>query len=153
MDWKWLLLSFRGRINRSKYWLAMVIFFAVGVAQTIVGLIAGRSLAFQVLEFVVNLGLFIAGLAVGIKRLHDRDKSAWWMLFFYVAPVVLVLFALFFGFVAAKAAGMTADSTALLFRVCALLAFAIGAWFFVELGCLRGTVGYNRFGPNPLGKA
>jgi uncharacterized membrane protein YhaH (DUF805 family) len=28
---------------------------------------------------------------------------------------------------------------------------AIAIWAFVELGCLRGTVGPNRYGPDPLG--
>jgi uncharacterized membrane protein YhaH (DUF805 family) len=31
-----------------------------------------------------------------------------------------------------------------------LASFAITVWAFVELGCLRGTVGPNRFGPDPL---
>ena len=29
----------------------------------------------------------------------------------------------------------------------------VGLWFFVELGCLRGTVGPNQYGPDPLGSA
>jgi uncharacterized membrane protein YhaH (DUF805 family) len=32
-----------------------------------------------------------------------------------------------------------------------LVAFAITVWAFVELGCLRGTVGPNQYGPDPLG--
>jgi uncharacterized membrane protein YhaH (DUF805 family) len=31
-----------------------------------------------------------------------------------------------------------------------LVSFAITVWAFVELGCLRGTVGPNRYGPDPL---
>jgi uncharacterized membrane protein YhaH (DUF805 family) len=31
-----------------------------------------------------------------------------------------------------------------------LVAFAITVWAFVELGCLRGTVGPNQYGPDPL---
>ena len=31
-----------------------------------------------------------------------------------------------------------------------LAAFAVGVWAFVELGCLRGTIGPNRYGPDPL---
>ena len=29
------------------------------------------------------------GLALGAKRLHDRDKSAWWLLVFYAMPTIL----------------------------------------------------------------
>ena len=31
-----------------------------------------------------------------------------------------------------------------------LVSFAITVWAFVELGCLRGTVGPNHYGPDPL---
>jgi uncharacterized membrane protein YhaH (DUF805 family) len=31
-----------------------------------------------------------------------------------------------------------------------LVSFAITIWAFVELGCLRGTIGPNRYGPDPL---
>jgi len=31
-----------------------------------------------------------------------------------------------------------------------VISFAISVWAFVELGCLRGTVGPNRYGPDPL---
>jgi uncharacterized membrane protein YhaH (DUF805 family) len=31
-----------------------------------------------------------------------------------------------------------------------LVSLALMIWGFVELGCLRGTVGPNRFGPDPL---
>jgi uncharacterized membrane protein YhaH (DUF805 family) len=26
----------------------------------------------------------------------------------------------------------------------------VGIWFFIELGCLRGTAGDNQYGPDPL---
>jgi uncharacterized membrane protein YhaH (DUF805 family) len=31
-----------------------------------------------------------------------------------------------------------------------VVGFAISVWAFVELGCLRGTVGPNQYGPDPL---
>jgi len=31
-----------------------------------------------------------------------------------------------------------------------LLAFAILIWAFVDLGCLRGSIGQNKYGPDPL---
>jgi uncharacterized membrane protein YhaH (DUF805 family) len=34
--------------------------------------------------------------------------------------------------------------------VCRLVATVLSIWAFVELYCLRGTVGENRFGPDPL---
>ena len=31
-----------------------------------------------------------------------------------------------------------------------ILLLIVGIWYLIELGCLRGTVGKNRYGPDPL---
>jgi Protein of unknown function (DUF805) len=41
------------------------------------------------LILIANIPAVIAGIAVGIKRLHDRDKSGWWLLLFYLVPGLL----------------------------------------------------------------
>src|SRR5216683_522853 len=137
MDWQSLLFSFRGRINRAKYWLAVLAFVVAGVA-------------FQLLSFVVNLAIFIASIAVAIKRLHDRDRSAWWLLLFYAGPGVFILVGGFIFWAAADTVGMSAEWSYLGLRLCVLGGFALVIWGFVEIGCRRGTAGYNRFGPDPL---
>jgi uncharacterized membrane protein YhaH (DUF805 family) len=150
MDWRSLLFSFRGRINRAKYWLALLVFFVVGIALGLVGWLLGNGLAFQILSFVVNLAVFIATIAVCIKRLHDRDRSGWWLLLFYGGPVVVALIGGFIFWAAADAVGMSAEWSSLGLRLCLLGGIALGIWGFVEIGCRRGTAGYNRFGPDPL---
>jgi uncharacterized membrane protein YhaH (DUF805 family) len=141
MDFSSLLFSFQGRINRAKYWLAVLIFFVIGIVLGIVGLIIGHGTIYQVLSFVVDIGLFVCGLAVAAKRLHDHDKSAWWLLLFNVAPVVLI----------AIGVGLSIGSSSWTpATICGLAAAAVGIWAFVLLGCLRGTVGKNSYGPDPL---
>jgi uncharacterized membrane protein YhaH (DUF805 family) len=39
-----------------------------------------------------------------------------------------------------------------LIRLCFVGAFALAIWGLVEMGCLRGTAGYNRFGADPLAR-
>ena len=88
-----------------------------------------------------------ASIAVGIKRLHDRDKSGWWLLLFYLVPSILSsigVFLMFYG-IGAEETGSTIGGV-----VIGLAGFAILVWAFIEMGCLRGTVGPNRFGPDPL---
>jgi uncharacterized membrane protein YhaH (DUF805 family) len=136
-----LLFSFHGRINRARFWLASLVYFIVGLIIAVIGFVAGQSGAFQMLSFVVNLAVFISGLAVGAKRLHDRDMSGWWLLAFYIVPTVLVAIGV--------AVGMTSDSWVAM-GLCSILAVAIGIWAFVVLGCLRGTIGTNGYGPDPL---
>jgi uncharacterized membrane protein YhaH (DUF805 family) len=144
MDWTNLLFSYQGRINRAKFWLAVLVFFAAGIVAQIVGLAMSDALG-QLLINVVSLVCFVSGIFVAIKRLHDRDKSGWWLLLFYIAPGVLMTIGLIVGIF-----GLVAESGGSTGWLIFLAGVAIGIWGFVELGCLRGTVGPNQFGPDPL---
>jgi uncharacterized membrane protein YhaH (DUF805 family) len=77
----------------------------------------------------ICIPLLWIGLAVGAKRLHDRNKSAWWLLLFYVLPAILI----------------NIPVTLLL-----LIGWALAVWAFIEFGFLWGTAGPNRFGPDPV---
>jgi uncharacterized membrane protein YhaH (DUF805 family) len=142
-----LLFHFKGRINRGKYWLAILIFVIIGLVMSTIGYFAEQAMAFQALNLIVSVGMFVAGIAVGLKRLHDRDKSGWWLLIFYLLPSALfgigaVIF--FYGLGAEEAGGVIGGT------VIYLIGVAVLVWAIVELGCLRGTDGPNRFGPDPL---
>ena len=78
-------------------------------------------------------------LALVFRRLHDRNKSGWWILPFYLAPVTLAL--------AARA--MLDKGANLAGGLAALAELALWLWAFVEVGLLSGTRGKNRFGPDP----
>ena len=149
MSWGAFLFGFRGRINRAKYWLFMVssmiaVSVAIAVAaavwiQGIAGSMVGWSVPALILVGVIYLVLMIAGIAVGTKRLHDRGKSGWWLIVFFLVP------SLFGGL--SQWAG--SDGVGIIFSLCA---YALSIWAFVELGCLRGTVGANKYGPDPLSR-
>jgi uncharacterized membrane protein YhaH (DUF805 family) len=157
-----LFFGFGGRINRGKYWLAVVVWSLIWIVAIVVFLVSGFAilgsnltegelpqdtegilhlvLEYGVLSFVVLALLiisWISALALGIKRLHDRDRSGWWILLLFLGPPVL-------GAAQASTDGGFAS------LVLGLGAFAISIWMLVELGFLRGTNGPNRFGPDPL---
>jgi uncharacterized membrane protein YhaH (DUF805 family) len=88
------LFSFSGRLNRAKFWLILVVtdivMFVVfgalvatgggslemaadGTMPTLGGGIVGGIVA-----FVLFVAILWIGLAVGVKRYHDRGKSGWW---------------------------------------------------------------------------
>jgi uncharacterized membrane protein YhaH (DUF805 family) len=79
-------------------------------------------------------------LATSIKRLHDRDKSGWWVMLFFAVPLYNKLVDL-----------LPDDSyfSDILFPL-ALIALAGCIWIFVELYFLRGSRKTNRFGADPL---
>jgi uncharacterized membrane protein YhaH (DUF805 family) len=147
MNFGQLLFGFQGRINRAKYWLAVLIYVIVSLVLATIGYMADQAMAFQLLNIIINVGVFISGLAVGIKRLHDRDKSGWWLLMFYLVPTALFSIGAltFFYGIGAEAAGGIISGV-----IVYVIGFAILVWAIVEIGCLRGTVGPNRFGPDPL---
>jgi len=150
MNWGSLLFSYQGRINRAKYWLAILVYILVTIVAGIIGFASGSDQLATSLNGLVNLATFISGILVGIKRLHDRDKSGWWLLLFYIVPGVL------FGIGAGiMLFGLVADSSGLggAASIFFLAGAAIILWAFVELGCLRGTVGPNQYGPDPLAPA
>ena len=155
MDWNWFLFSFEGRINRAKFWVAAFIWFAAVfsfmtiflfvVAGTLrasgneVHFVSTKTMhpAFYLLGFpllVIGVWLFAATV---IKRLHDRDKSGWWLAPFFIAPVLL------------DKLSDWLDSPALELLVSSL-GLGLSVWCFVELFSLRGTKEPNRFGPDPL---
>jgi uncharacterized membrane protein YhaH (DUF805 family) len=159
MNFLQVLFSFQGRINRAKYWLAvvfwtvvdMVVFAVMGgmLVRDIVALgsePSGADILRVILSFgfsiilvllVVFVPMIVSGFAIGIKRLHDRDQSGWWILLFYFGPAV------------ASALARTSDSGAAAL-ILGLASLAISIWAFVVLACLRGTHGPNTYGPDPL---
>jgi uncharacterized membrane protein YhaH (DUF805 family) len=151
MDWTTLLFSFNGRINRGKYWLAVLIYIAMWstfIALCLIWLgganidnllsFAGTALLLWLIGLLLLLAGIWSGLAVGAKRLHDRDKSGWWILLFWLGPSIL----------GARPAATPDFGGGF---ILSLGAAAIAIWAFVELGCLRGTLGPNQYGPDPLG--
>ena len=142
MDVGQLFFGFNGRINRARYWIATLVFMAISVALAAIGYAIGDGVTFQALNGMLSIVMIISGLAVGIKRLHDRNKSGWYMLLFYVLPFVLVLLGLMFD--------VTGDGSSTATLVLGILALAVMLWAFVELGCLRGTIGTNAYGPDPI---
>jgi uncharacterized membrane protein YhaH (DUF805 family) len=153
-----LLFSVGGRINRGKWWLAVVFWTAIWFVVIIASIISFASSLSEMSsdmssedawKIFLNLGLFgilffivivipmiVSGIFVGIKRLHDRDKSGWWLALFYLGPMVLQ----------AIGEGMGSGVG----FVFAIAGFGIAIWGLVELGFLRGTPGPNQYGPDPL---
>jgi len=145
MNWGHLFFQFDGRVNRAKFWIAALIFAAINVVLAILGYVMDQSVVFQALNSMLGIVILISSIAVGVKRLHDRNKSGWYLLLFYLVPSVLVVIGVLIG-------AFVEDST-IIATVLGLLAFAIAVWAFIEMGCLRGTIGINQYGPDPVAPA
>lgn len=139
MDVLQLFFGFQGRINRARYWLCGAVLFVLTLVLALVqyGLtVTAGDIIAGAMGIVVSLVMIFSGFALGAKRLHDRDRSGWWQLFKFI-PILLAIPAALIG-------------NALLVLMAVAFGMTIAIWLFVELGCLRGTIGLNRFGPDPL---
>ena len=96
-------LLFNGRASRKEFWAVMLfsvlISFALQLLYTLGFAISDNLGLLLALPFVIfSLGMVIPQLAVSVRRLHDTDKSGWWLLLGFI-PIfgtiaLIVLFSL-----------------------------------------------------------
>lgn len=136
-------VTFRGRASRSEYWWFFLFCLLLGFVGGILETTMGRDGA--VLSGLVSLATFLPSLSVTVRRLHDTDRSGWWVGGFYLALIPAGLMISLLG-VATQAAGGTPEAAALaVFGLMSLLGLGYMIAMFVFM-CSRGTPGPNRFG-------
>lgn len=79
--------NFSGRAIRSEYWWFILAYIIAYLVLAIVDYVLGA----QLLTAILSLALLIPSIAVGVRRLHDLDKSGWWLLLGCVPIVGLIL--------------------------------------------------------------
>ena len=68
---------FSGRSRRQEYWIFTLISTIISIALSVVDGIAGNP---GILQGIYALAVVLPSLGVGIRRLHDTGRSAWWLL-------------------------------------------------------------------------
>jgi|LakMenEpi03Aug12_release.lakeMendotaPanAssembly.Ray.scaffolds.fasta_scaffold582020_2 uncharacterized membrane protein YhaH (DUF805 family) len=91
--------EFDGRSRRKEFWMFFLLQVGIGIAFGILFLVAAQvsqtlGLLVQGVNGLVSLGLLIPGIAVSIRRLHDQDKSGWFILLAFIpcAGIFIMLF-------------------------------------------------------------
>ena len=138
--------DFSGRAPRSEYWwyvLAMVIVFIVAmIIESIIGINKMVLGVYGPLTVIIMLATFVPNIAVGVRRLHDTNRSAWWLLL--LVPYLITAFLTVQAMAANSLAGLgAAGLMSIIALICAII--------YIVLMCLPGTAGDNSYGPNPLG--
>lgn len=87
-------LTFAGRSTRSQYLLFVVFAVAVGVVIwqegamiAVIDALGGFGVMVAIFGFVFSVALAIPLISISVRRLHDSNRSAWWLL---LAPTMLV---------------------------------------------------------------
>ncbi len=105
-------VNFSDRSSRSAFWFWVLFACLVSIVAGTLDYVLFPHMDFSPLQSLVGLALFLPGLAISVRRLHDLDKSGWWVLLNFIPLIGIII---------------------------------LIVWF-----CMRGTVGSNRFGPDPL---
>jgi uncharacterized membrane protein YhaH (DUF805 family) len=166
MEWMILPLKryaqFNGRSRRKEYWMwtlfVILASIVTGILDSVLGL--GGETALEpgatpngfmyaiglmggLLSTLFVLATLIPAFAVSVRRLHDVDRTGWWLIVSflpYLAGLALVVRAGSTGSVDG-----VAIVGAILLLVGAIASIVMLVWF-----CTSGTVGANRFGPDPM---
>lgn len=149
--------DFSGRAPRAEYWwfvLAVVIvFILLTVVESILGINRMVFGVYGPLTVLLWLAIIVPSIAVGVRRLHDTNRSGWWLLLPIVPYVIAMalggatLFRAASGGPAAQTAAMAGLGLAGLFLLLGGICWIVLLVFY----CLAGTPGDNRYGPNPYG--
>ncbi len=103
MNWFLMALkkyaTFSGRSQRSEYWFFMLFFVIILIVLSVLdGMLfkgAEGAPGMPILTLVGVATLLVPSIAVGVRRLHDTDRSGWWVfiqLVPVVGPILLIVF-------------------------------------------------------------
>ncbi|HVZ29890.1 MAG TPA: DUF805 domain-containing protein [Asticcacaulis sp.] len=176
-------VDFQGRARRSEFWLWVLFRFILGavcssflLSTMFSGLTwnAQNPEAFQnafmnnylrIAPFanivnLINLGLLIPSIAVGVRRLHDSNRSGFWLLMPYVTFIVGIITVIVFAVIATVSSAQTggdAHNAQAFLGVAGAFGIFVLVFLIVEIVMLvffvsDGTAGPNRFGPDPKGR-
>jgi uncharacterized membrane protein YhaH (DUF805 family) len=139
MNWAHLLNSFEGRISRQTFWFGI----AVLVAAEIITHFVAEALQGDRLSAIIDLAFTYPEFAIAAKRAHDRDLPIWILIVFFGGGAMLDLLTVL------QLTGSTEQPSALSLFIAVPFTVLLVA-LLIELGFRRGTVGPNRYGPDPV---
>jgi uncharacterized membrane protein YhaH (DUF805 family) len=158
---------FSGRASRAEFWwfvLFMVIIYCVVILAAMTMTFGASAIEIRptfwtpgeslILDIIIGLFwviLFIPVLALEIRRLHDINRSGWWMGGFWTLYIAYMVVGYGLAFLA-NAANATPPSIVAFAAVWIMaIAFFVYSIVLLVFFCLPGTKGANRFGDDPYG--
>ena len=134
--------NWKDRASRSEFWWFNLFAFLVELALGILSVIPILGIIVGFLGFFVSIALWWLSLMASIRRLHDKDKSG----FFLLLPTGALLLILVMSMIVVST---RSETLATITYITFILPFAASIYLLV-LFVTRGTIGQNRFGQDPL---
>lgn len=127
--------TFSGRASRSEYWWWVLFTVTTSVSINFITLFGDPTVGL-ILGSSFTLLVFLPGMSVAVRRLHDTNNSGWWL-----APVPLTIIAI----VTSPIIGLP-----IIFTTIAIAFIMVYPFLLFIAYCRKGTNGDNRFGKDPL---
>jgi uncharacterized membrane protein YhaH (DUF805 family) len=98
MNWYLAVLKkyadFSGRARRTEYWMFFLVNLLISIAATLLDRVLdttfGSADQYGAFSLFYSLAVFIPGLAVAVRRLHDIGKSGWYILVLIIPLVGII---------------------------------------------------------------
>ena len=85
--------EFSGRARRTEFWMFALFNVLIAIGLGVVDGVIGSP---GILGMLYGLGVLIPGLAVSIRRLHDTNRSGWWLLIALVPLIGAIALLIFY---------------------------------------------------------
>ena len=83
---------FNGRARRKEYWMFVLFNLIISFVLFLISLVIKT----EILSYIYMLAVLMPGIALGARRLHDTNRSGWWLLISFVPVVGLIVLIIFF---------------------------------------------------------
>ena len=144
------LRAFNGRYGRKKFWLGALGLLALMIVMLIVFgpmmATTGGNRGGMALIALLSIPFFLLYAKLIVHRLQDLGWSGWW--FLLLGPLLIPLPMWMWTEAHTQAAANSGSDFALEFG-----GYAIFFGGFILMGCVRGTNGPNKYGPDPIPKS
>jgi uncharacterized membrane protein YhaH (DUF805 family) len=141
--------TFSGRAPRAEYWW---FYLATVVVQIPLRMIDEMLGDWRLLSGLFSLVILLPWLAVSVRRLHDIDRTGWWLAAFFLPFVVIVIWLAAVVGANFPATAPAPSGSVLVGMIVAIVATLILAIVMLVFTVTPGTEGPNRFGPDPYGR-
>ena len=86
-------VKFDGRASRPAYWWWFLFAILVAAGASIIDAVLG---SWGVVSGIAGLALLLPGLSVAIRRLHDTDRTGWWILIGLIPIIGFIVLLIFY---------------------------------------------------------
>jgi uncharacterized membrane protein YhaH (DUF805 family) len=89
-------VNFNGRAQRSAFWYFVLLVFGIGIVINILETIVGGPMSSMYgivagLGALIDLAILLPYLGLGVRRLHDTNRSGWWLLIWFTIIGIIFL--------------------------------------------------------------